>query len=160
MSRNFADDHIVLNCSTDSVDFLDGTKNTDVYNMSGFSDAFFIVNLTTSDGTATHEMRIHSAPDVTPTTTHGCAFRYRRCLLSDSNSAMNTWTLATSSGFVTTAGDFQVYELWIQAEQLFAGDEYIFLNSTEIVNDPVGGSIALILTSPAYGREIAPNVLT
>ena len=160
MSRSFSDDHIVINASTDSTDFLSGTVNSDVYNMSEFNDAYFVVSLTTSDGTATHEMRIHSAPDVTPSSTHGCAFKYRQCLLSDTNSALSTWTVATSSGFVTTAGDFQCYELWIQAEQLYAGDEYIFFNSTEIVNDPVGGAITLIMTNPRYGREIKSTVLT
>ena len=160
MGNRIADDHLVINCSTDSADFLAGTVNSDVYNMSGWNNAFFIVTLTTSDGTGTARFHIHSAPDVTPTSTHGVDFMYRKCTASATNSQMSAWTVATSSGFTTTAGSHQIYELWIRAEQLYAGDEYIFFNSTEIVNDPVGGSVTLLLTDPRQGKDIAPNVLT
>jgi hypothetical protein len=160
MSANFAEEHTVINCSTDSNDLLAGTVNSDVYNMSRYDDAFFVLNVTTSDGTGTARLHIHSAPDVTPSATHGVSFMYRQCLTSDTNSLMSGWTQATSSGFTTTAGDFQCYELWIRAENLFSNDEFIFFNSTEIVNDPVGGSLTLILTNPRYGKDIHPNVLT
>jgi len=160
MGKNISLDHLVINCSTDSADFLAGTVNSDVYNMSAWEDAFFIVNLTTSDGTGTARFHINSSTDVTPTSTHACPYMYRQCLLSDTNSAMSAWTQATSSGFTSIAGDFQIYELWLKSEDLYAGDSYIRFNSTEIVNDPVGGSVSLIFANPRYGSEIAPNVLT
>lgn len=155
-----SDRHLVLNVSTDSVDFMDGTKNSDVINVSEWDEIYFIISRTTG-ATGTAEVRIHSAPDSTPSSTDPVSkMWYRYCDTSTTDSTMSAWTEATSSGFVMSAGSFQIWEVFTTVEQLYANDGYVFLNSTEITNSPVGGSAVCLLAGPRYGCDIANDVLT
>ena len=159
MADNFAERHVVLNASTDSVDFLAGSIESDVYNVSNFRDFFFILQKTTG-ATGTHDIKMHSVDNLTPDTTSGMAFKYRRSLLSDSNSAMNAWQQATSSGFITTAGDFQIYELWGRSVDLSTDDKFVKFSSTEIVNSPCGGNLTFLATNPRFAQSINNNILS
>ena len=159
MSAKFSDRHVVMSYSTDSHDFLGGTKNGDVINMKLWDECFFVINKTTG-AVGTARIHINASTDITPTSTNGCGtIRYRSCKTSDTNSIMSSWTTATSSGFIMTAGAFECWEVWIRAEDIPSGSNYIWMNSTEIADEELGGAVTAILVGPSYGGEIAPTVL-
>ncbi len=159
MSAKFSDRHLILNISTDSVDFLAGTVDSDIINMELWDECFFVINKTTG-ATGTAEFRVHASTDVTPTSTNAIGtIYYRSCKTSDTNSVMSAWASATSSGFVMSAGAFEAWEIMVRAQDIPSGSNYIWLNSTEIVNSELGGSVTAILVGPSYGRDVATNVL-
>ena len=159
MSAKFSDRHLVLSYSTDSVDFMDGTKDGDILNMKYWDEAYFIINKTTG-ATGTAEFRVHASTDITSTSTTGIGtIYYRSCKTSDTNSVMSAWASATSSGFVMSAGAFECWEIMVRSQDLPADHSYIWLNSTEISNNPCGGAVTALLAGPSYGRDISDNVL-
>ena len=155
----FADRHLVLNLSTDSVDAWTGTVNTACVNMKGWDECTFTLAKTTGP-TGTLEARIHSSTDTTPTSTHGVSRQfYRSCKASDSNSEMTAWVECTSSGFMITAGAHEIWQVYTKAEYMYDGDNYVWLNTTEVVDHPLGGATICTLTGPSYGRKISDDVL-
>ena len=100
-------------------------------------------------------MTVESCDDTTPTTT--TAFRYRKQTTPDTFGA---WTDATATGFTTTAGADQVYEVLVDAEDLSGTDKYVCLQLTEDTDSPCDGAVVCILFGPRYGKGVPDSVLT
>ncbi|WP_397570652.1 hypothetical protein [Schlesneria sp. T3-172] len=81
-------------------------------------------------------------------------FRYRATPTGDSAGAIQT---ATASGFATTAGSSQLYEIEVDADALISGGfKYVRLQCTEVVDSPVLGGILIMMFGPKYPGAAAP----
>jgi hypothetical protein len=157
--RNFAESHKVVNCTTKSSDILSGNLQSDIYNMEDWRDSIFVLTLTSSDGTATARCHLRSVSAVSGGTTHGMPFYYRLATGTSASDTLSAWTLATSSGFITTAGANQIYELWGKSRDLYDGDSFIMWDSTEIVNDPAGGALTACFFNGRYHEDSTRSIL-
>lgn len=126
-------------------DAFAGTVASDVINLSRHQRVRFIV-IKGVGATGTATLTVEACDDVTPTTTSAVAFRYRRTV---AGSAPGAITAATSSGFATTAGSNDMYEVEVdQAVLAASGYSYIRLKSVESVDSPIVGAILVELGEP------------
>ena len=119
-------------------DAFSGTVYSDVVEVQGDGIQFIIYKGVGTTGTST--ITINACDDVTPTTESAVAFWYRKATTGDT---WGDWTAATTSGFATTAGSSQLYQIVVPADQIVASAEYGYarLKAVEVVNDPVLGGI-------------------
>ncbi len=153
-------DHKFIHCFPSSVmaaneDIFNGSPDGDVISLEGWAGiSFLIVKNAGTAGTAT--ITVKSCDDVTPTTGTAIAFWYRVCTTIDTWGA---WTAATTSGFTTTAGADQMYEIAVLADGLSGSDKYVQLNTTETVDGACDGAIIGMLFGPRYAQSIPPTDL-
>lgn len=134
-------------------DAFAGAAASDVVEVQGEGVLFEIVKGVGATGTAT--ITVLSADDTTPTTTAAVAFMYRASTTPD---VWGDWTQATTAGFATTAGSNQVYQVWVNAQQLAANNyAYAQLVSTEVVDSPVAGAVMAYIGNPRY--QVQPSSL-
>ena len=130
-------------------DAYDTSAATDVIKMPGEGILF-----TRFDGigtTGTDTITVLACDNVTPSNTHAVAFKYR---VSTTPDTWGDWTEATVTGFATTAGTNQVYQIWVAAEeQAHVGYAYVKLVFTELVNDPVISSVMATLIGARYKEQ-------
>jgi len=97
-------------------------------------------------GTAT--LTVEACPDATPSLQTPVPFQYRESTTPDTWGA---WIQATATGFPTTAGSNQVYELFVPAAHLAAlGYEYVRLHSVELNAAAVVGCVMIEVVQPRY----------
>lgn len=125
-------------------DAFSGTINTDIVNVKGEGVMFVITKGVGATGTST--ITIDACDTVGPANTTAVAFMYR---ISTTPDTWGAWTQATVTGFVTTAGSNQMYEIYIDASELAAeGYGYARLTGVEVVQSAVlAGVNAYIITS-------------
>ena len=123
-------------------DAFAGTAATDIIECQGEGILFTVIKGVGTTGTST--ITALACDDVTPTNTHAVAFKYRASTTPDTWGA---WTEATTTGFTTTAGSNQLYEVWVAAEELaHIAYGYIKLQFVDVANDPVlGGVLAQVV---------------
>lgn len=139
----------------DAFDTTSGTS--DVISMKSHNRVRFIVFWGVG-ATGTVTFTVEACDDVTPSNTTAIAFRYRR--LSAAGQAPGTITAATTSGFTTTAGSAQVYEIEVCAGDLIAsGYSFVRLKGTEVVNSPILGGILVELAEPRFASPLATGVV-
>jgi hypothetical protein len=161
MADNFIESHHVPHVFTSAQmaaceDMFNGHPASDVLNMSKWRKALFVVSkLAGATGRAT--ITVLSCDNTTPDTQTAIAFKYRAQTTPDT---FGGWTDATTSGFTTTAGANQVYEVLVDSAWLSGSEEYVRLKCTESVDDPVDGAIVCILFEPRYGGAEPATVLT
>jgi len=161
VASKFIEEHKVVNCGNSSFiaaneDIFNGNPATDVVNLSQWEEITFIIQKG-AGATGTATITVESCDDTTPTTSTAVAFRYRLCTSGDTFGA---WTAVASTGFTTTAGANQVYEVNIRASELSTTDKYVRMQCTEVANSPCDGGICAILTGPRYAEDINATVLT
>jgi hypothetical protein len=99
--------------------------------------------------TGTSTITVLACDDVTPTNSTAVAFMYRSCTTGDTWGA---WTQATTTGFTTTAGSSQLYQVYVpQSELATETYGYAQLQAVEVVDSPVLGGILGIVTDLKYG---------
>jgi hypothetical protein len=126
-----------------------GTVATDVIKMPGEGILFTLIKGVGATGTTV--VTALACDDVTPTTTHAVAFKYR---ISTTPDVWGDWTEATTTGFTTTAGSNQLYEIWVAAEELaHIGYAYVKLQCVESVANAVAGGILAQLFGGRYKPE-------
>lgn len=161
MDHNFLERHHAVNCFNSSFiaaneDIFNGNPAGDIVNMSDWNRATFIIQKG-AGATGRATLTVESCDDTTPTTATAVPFKYRSCTTGDTFSA---WTQATASGFQTTAGANQVYEISVEGKDLSGSNKYARLKCTESVDDPCDGGIICILTEPRYSEDVPQTVLT
>lgn len=98
--------------------------------------------------TGTSTITVLACSNNTPSATTAVAFKYRTCTATDVWSA---WTDATASGFTTTAGSSQLYQIYADAAVIAAtGYHYAEIQAVEVVDSPVLGGILLGVFDPRY----------
>jgi hypothetical protein len=141
-------------------DFADGGTISDIVCMSKYNTAYFELYFgDQTGGTCTLTLTVVPCDDATPTnTTTAIPFYYKRISAGETNTA---WT--SSSSFVTTAGDNQMYVIKVDVADLplVSGVkyEYCYLNIAETTNDPALGGCHIIMADPRY-NEATLDVVT
>ena len=137
-------------------DAFAGTVNTDIVNCESAVGVLF--QITKGVGaTGTSTITIDACDDVTPTNSTAVAFRYRTSTTPDT---WSTWTEATATGFTTTAGSNQLYEVFVPASELAAQCYgYVRQTATEVVNNPVLGGVNAAVVCPRY-QPVPATLLT
>lgn len=131
-------------------DAFSGTAATDIIEcMSAEGVVFDVVKGVGATGTST--ITVLACDDTTPSNSTAVAFYYRASTTPDTWGA---WTAATTTGFTTTAGSNQMYQVWVPASELATeGYGYVKLVATEVVNDPVVGCINIRVIGLRYGAQ-------
>lgn len=136
-------------------DAFSGTVYSDVMKCSGEGMEWMIVKGAGATGTST--ITVEACDDVTPTNSTAVAFMYRKSTTPDTWGA---WTQATTTGFTTTAGANQMYEIYVDGSELAAeGYAYARLKAVEVANDPVLGGVLQAVVRPNYA-EVPATLLT
>jgi hypothetical protein len=130
-------------------DFMAGTVQTDIVNCeSAAGVVFWIFRGDATAGTETGTVTVQACDTVVPGTATAVAFQYRISTTPDTWSA---WAQAAAAGFTMTAGDNQLYEVFVPAANLAAlGFSYVRLQIVEVINDPVVGAILMAVVKPRY----------
>lgn len=138
-------------------DFMAGaTVNSDIVKCeSAVGMRFTIIKGVGATGTST--ITIEACDDVTPTNSTAIAFQYR---ISTTPDTWGVWTQATATGFTTTAGSNQAYEIFAPAANAAAlGYGYMRLDAVEVVNSPVIGCVNIEVLQPRY-QPVPATLLT
>ncbi len=118
-------------------DAFSGTVYSDVFEVAGDGAVFILHKGVGTTGTST--ITIEACSNTAAASTTALPFFYRACTTGDT---WGDWTAATTSGFTTTAGSSQLYEIRVPSEHVgAAGYAYIRLKAVESANDPVLGGI-------------------
>lgn len=130
-------------------DAFTGTVSSDIFECWG-QGAFFLRH----DGagaTGTSVVTVDACDDITPSNTTAVRFIYRVCTTGDTWGA---WTQATSTGFTTTAGANQMYQIYVDAAVLGeTGYGYVRATFTESVDNPVTGGVLCAVVGLRYGEQ-------
>ena len=127
-------------------DAFAGTVNTDIVEVQGEGVLFVLTKGVGTTGTST--LTVDACDDVSASNTHALAYKYR---ISTTPDTWGAWTEATTSGFTTTAGSNQVYQIWAAAEEFaHIGYAYARLTAVEVANDPVLGGVNAFIIGGRY----------
>jgi len=99
-------------------------------------------------GTAT--ITLNASSDASATGAEAIAFNYRRVSAVGTSDVPGARTAATTTGFATTAGSSQLYEIEVSAEDLPDGKPFVALTATEVVNSPVLGAVLAVMGEARY----------
>jgi len=141
-----------------AADFMAGTVTTDVINCQSSAGATFLIfRGDATAGTETGTVTVLACDDVTPSNTAAVSFRYR---ISTTPDTWGAWTEAGVAGFTMTAGDNQLYQVFVPASELAAqGYAYVQLQIVEVINDPVVGAVLMAVVQPSY-QPVPATLLT
>lgn len=127
-------------------DAFSGTVYSDVVDVQGEALWALIYKGVGTTGTST--ITVQACDDTTPSNTTAVTFWYRA---STSGDTWGAWTAATTSGFTTTAGSSQLYQIWVAADVVAAtGYGYARVKAVEVVDSPVLGGILLGVFNPHF----------
>ena len=101
--------------------------------------------------TGTSVITVQACDDTTPTNSTAVEFIYRACTSGDTWGA---WTDGATTGFTTTAGSSQLYQVYVDAAQLAEeGYGYARLKAVESADAAVLGGILCIVMGTRYGEQ-------
>jgi hypothetical protein len=127
-------------------DAFAGTVNTDIVEVQGEGVLFVLTKGVGTTGTST--LTVDACDDTTPSNTSTVPFKYR---ISTTPDVWGNWTDVAATGFATTAGSNQVYQVWAAAEEFGAsGYAYARLSAVEVANDPVLAGVNAIIIGGRY----------
>lgn len=134
--------------------------STDIVNMALYEKVMFLVHQeggTTGKATLT----VEACSDVSATGAEAIAFRYS---VGGSGSgaggdSTGNVTTAAAAGFDTTPNVDKLYLVEVRASELPAGKQFVRLKCTESANDPVNGSVEIILTGARYAQAGLPSAI-
>jgi len=133
-------------------DAFAGTVYSDVFSLKNHNRIRFLI-VKGAGATGTSTVTVEACDDFTPTNVAAVPFRYRRCVATQAPGALQT---ATTTGFVTTAGGGEVYEVEVNAAALVAaGYPNVRLKMVEVVDSPVLGGIVAELLEPRFANTPA-----
>lgn len=128
---------------------------TDVVSLANFVGCSFTL-LVGAGGTGTATVTVEECDDATPSNSTAIAFRYRR---KDGTAAWGEWTDATASGFTTTAGAAELYEVDVKAADLSDGFPNVRAVFTEVADDPVAAGVLVEAYGARYAEEVPISAL-
>ena len=147
----------IVNSLPPVADAFDGTKRSDVHNMKNYHGCTFLIYKGVGT-TGTSTITVNACDDTTPSNRTAIPFRYR------ANTSSDTWgtvTVATATGFVTTAGSNHMYEIIVDGDELGdTGYGYVELTAIESANDPVLGGVLFIGHEPRSNQDVPATTLT
>jgi hypothetical protein len=136
-------------------DAFAGTVSTDVFKVQG--EGAWGMRYHGVGATGTSTITAEACDNVTPSNTTAVAFMYR---ISTTGDTWGAWTQATATGFTTTAGSSQMYEMFVPAAELASeGYGYCRFKFTEVVDNPVLGGVLCAVVNPRV-QPVAATVIT
>ncbi len=143
---NDAEMHIVHGLAPVADAFAGATVNSDVIKANCEAVLFLVYQGVGTAGTST--ITVEACDDNVPTNQTTVPFYYRANTTSDT---WGDWTAATTTGFATTAGSDDIYQIWVDVAELAEeGFEFVRLDMAEVDNFPVLGGILVLLINPRY----------
>lgn len=137
-------------------DFMAGGNSTDIVRCESAVGVLF--QITKGIGAAgTSVITIDACSTVGPAATAAVPFQYR---VSTTPDTWGAWTQATATGFGTTAGSNQMYQIFVPAAHLAAlGYAYVRLTWAQLVAGTVVGCINMAVVQPRY-QPVPATLLT
>jgi hypothetical protein len=154
----FGEDHYIRGMPYAADLYAAGTVYSDVVNMKNHHVATFVINQELgSTGTAT--ITVQACDDVVPTNRSAVPFYVQKYLAASDIPAAPVAVAAT--GFTTTAeATAAIYVIMVDAAVLAAsGFSYLQMKAVEVVNDPVAGSVVIILGEPRNNDPIPASAI-
>lgn len=137
-------------------DAFDGTVYSDIVNLRDYSGVTFVIYKGVGT-TGTSTITVEASDDVSASNTTAIPFRYKAITSGDTEGAL---TIATASGFTTTAGSSQLYLVEVDSEELGdTGYSYARLAAVESANDPVVGAILVIMSGGRYIQDVPATAI-
>lgn len=135
--------------------------STDVVNMANYSKCTFLIHQQGgTTGTAT--ITISAATDAAGSSPTAIPFKYSvgGTGASAGGDDAGAMTDATAAGFTTTANADKLYLCEVNAIDLPATKNFVFMTTTEAVNDPVNGAVEIILSGSRYAGASQPTAIS
>lgn len=133
-----------------AADSLSGTVYSDVLSMKNHGRVRFIL-VKGAGGTGTSTITVEACDDTTPSNTSAVPFRYRNTVAGSDPGSI---TVATSSGFTTSAQGSELYEIEVDVEKLLSdGYGYVRLKAVESADDPVLAGIVALMERPRFATS-------
>lgn len=130
-------------------DIFNGDPSTDVVLLKNYGAVLF--NIQKGDGaTGTATIVAYSCDNAAGDNPVAIAAKYRT---NTSGDAWSDWLDLETTGFTTTAGADQQYQVLVDADDLASGDTGVYLTLTEVVDSPCDGSVVAIMCKPRYAQE-------
>ena len=127
-------------------DAFSGTVYSDIVQAAGEGVLFVLYKGVGATGTST--LTVEACSTITASVTAAVPFIYR---ISTGTDVWSAWTAATVTGFLTTAGSSQLYQIYVDAAELAEeGYKYVRLAAVESVDSPVLGGILVAIVAPRY----------
>lgn len=125
------------------------TVVTDIFEVLGKGAIFIIYKGVGTTGTSV--ITVLACDDTEPSNTAAVPFLYRACTSGDT---WGNWTAATTTGFTTTAGSSQLYEIRVDAAVLAEqGYGYVKLQAVEAEDSPVLGGVLAGVYGLRYAEQ-------
>jgi len=130
-------------------DAFAGTVRTDIVECLGQGVLFLRYDGVGTTGTSV--VTVEACSNVTPGASTAVAFMYRTCTTGDT---WGNWTAATTTGFTTTAGSSQLYQIYVDAAEL-AEEGYGYARAvfTESADSEVLGGVLIAVVNLRYGEQ-------
>lgn len=136
-------------------DAFSGTVASDVINMGLYDRALFVVQKGVgATGTATITMQATAANTTSSPT--AIPFKYRAVSSGDTAGSI---TDATTAGFTTSAASSELYLCEVRAENMPDGKPWLHLQSVEVVDSPIVGSILILLGAARFTGATLPTAI-
>lgn len=133
-----------------SADLYNGDPATDVVGMAGYNKVHFLLHQNTGGtNTGTATVTVEAVDNAAGSNAVAIPFRYR-AKTTGASSAWGAVTAATASGFTTTANEDTIYEIQVEDQDLPDTQSYVRMVLTEAVDDPVLGSVMILLVGSRY----------
>ena len=130
-------------------DAFAGTVATDIFEVWGHEAGCIVYKGVGAVGTST--VTAVACDDIVPTNTTAVPFRYRTCTTGDTWGA---WTTVANTGFTTTVGSSQLYEVRVDPADMGAtGYGYLKFVFVEVANDPVLGGVVCFVAGLRYAEQ-------
>lgn len=122
---------------------------TDIINMVDYAFCDFFLH-EGAGGTGTVKLIVQSSDDVSATATTDLPFRYR---VAQTGDTFGAWTEIAATGYTTVAGANKIVQAQVDASQLAAGEPYVRLSLTEVVDSPCDAGVLAVLSGARYAGE-------
>lgn len=144
--------HIVQGLAPVADAFAGASVVSDVIKVAGTGIEFIVWTGVGATGTST--FTVLACDDVVPTNTTAVVFWYKQITADPGDTA---WTLATTSGFLRTAGSNYMARIWVPADIIGAtGRAYAQLKAVEGTDSPVLGGILAVI----HNTDFQPQITT
>lgn len=161
MSSLFPENHLLVRGLNPVANAFAGTVTTDVVDMTDYAQCTFIVFAGVgASGTST--ITVEACDDIVPTNTTAVPFYYREYAPAAVGSASveGALTLATTAGFLTTAGTGRLIEVTVRGSQLAStGYRYVRAKLVEGTASAVLGGVLIVLSESRNRPRIAASAI-
>lgn len=161
MEGLFIENFQVLGAISPSADIFNGDPDSDVFSMKNLEKIVFLVAQKsggTNTGTATLRVRSATSPVSSPAGT-AITFTHSKKTTGLSDTMGAPTKAVAANGIVTTANEDTIHVIEVDAKDLPDGHSYVYLDTTETVNDPVLGAVVALGVKAKLGYPF-PTALT